>query len=152
MSMPVNLNPLLIIFRERRRAENRMEGQRGPHLGTGATLIPTFSQEHRSCGLDTLKPFFLSPLGHSFPLCRMGLKSFPTRLPLLGALMRKLQQTAESRLKQKQGKLRWNLAPPSCPSLWWNSCTSVLCVSESVFHQAFLELVIRCGAGSCLAL
>lgn len=111
-SMPVYVSPLLIIFREKRRTENSTEGPRGPHLGTGATLIPTFSQEHGSCGLGLLKPFFSGLLGHSFPFHRMGLKSFGSRLLLWGAWMRKLRQTAESRLKQKREKRERNWASP----------------------------------------
>ncbi|XP_042803668.1 beta-1,3-N-acetylglucosaminyltransferase manic fringe isoform X1 [Panthera leo] len=53
-SMPVYLNPLPIIFRERRRAENGTESHRGPLPGTGATLIPAFSREDLACGLDAL--------------------------------------------------------------------------------------------------
>ncbi|XP_046923172.1 beta-1,3-N-acetylglucosaminyltransferase manic fringe isoform X3 [Lynx rufus] len=53
-SMPVYLNPLPIIFRERRRAENGTESHRGPLPGTGATLIPAFSREDPACGLDAL--------------------------------------------------------------------------------------------------
>ncbi|XP_053751986.1 beta-1,3-N-acetylglucosaminyltransferase manic fringe isoform X1 [Panthera pardus] len=53
-SMPVYRNPLPIIFRERRRAENGTESHRGPLPGTGATLTPAFSREDPACGLDAL--------------------------------------------------------------------------------------------------
>ena len=43
-------------------------------------------------------------------------------------------------------------APPLCSFLLWNLLQFVICVSKSVLRHALLELAVRCGGGSCLAL